>query len=475
MPIHYRCRCGQEVTLRPREGVYLLVALLVGMTLINTALTTLLWLRWGSPHPQSVQEPASRSGEDQVDDTPTALETALKEVQEDLGVDRAGSPSLIPTEMTRGEELEQVSMLPISSGLERDDLQSAKQQGAVLSGSSQSETTMALSTAPREYTFPRPQGLDALAMWMLLNQLPESELQRAMVLLGSLRWGSGVLRTEVHQRLASEPKRFEELAAVWLSAPLQDDSVRISDDGLSWKRNLLGKLEQQWQEGWNQLLHEGGKAEVRRWTSAARKRLAGAAEFLVLVDLSESMAEEAAATAQALRLLVPLTFGSAVERRWGWIGYRDEVVESFPLTTDGEAFLSSLSRWSCQGGGDVPEGLDQAIFEALRVGGIDWSPEARHIFFVVGDAPPPYERIPEMISLVRAAHATPEAYTVNCLGILREAQWDSLASFRELAEISGGQAIFYSPGKTNLESWMLETWWRLIMGSAEPSWRSCPL
>ena len=32
MSIQYRCRCGQEVVLRPRDGVYLVVGLLVGAT-----------------------------------------------------------------------------------------------------------------------------------------------------------------------------------------------------------------------------------------------------------------------------------------------------------------------------------------------------------------------------------------------------------------------------------------------------------
>ncbi len=76
---------------------------------------------------------------------------------------------------------------------------------------------------------------------------------------------------------------------------------------------------------------------------------------------------------------------------------------------------------------------------------------------------------------MKAAHSTPEAYRVNCLGILREEEWDTVPGFRELAAASGGRAVFHVAAEEDLGLWMLENWWLLIMGSPKPAWGSCPL
>ncbi|MFQ5655423.1 MAG: hypothetical protein ACE5GW_11930, partial [Planctomycetota bacterium] len=188
-----------------------------------------------------------------------------------------------------------------------------------------------------------------------------------------------------------------------------------------------------------------------------------------VVRLTESMAAETEASAAALRRLLPLTLGAEGERRWGWVGFRDEVVDRFALTADGDAFLATLQRWRCERGGDVPEGVDEALFEALRFDSFEWNPKARHIFLVIGDAPPPYERISGMVSLVEAAHASPEGFEVRCLGILREAWIEGVPGFQELADASGGMAIFEREGEP-----LLEAWWRLIVGSAAPAWGEGP-
>ena len=47
MTIQYRCRCGQEVILRPRESTYLVVAAILALCLVNAVFTGLLWWKLG--------------------------------------------------------------------------------------------------------------------------------------------------------------------------------------------------------------------------------------------------------------------------------------------------------------------------------------------------------------------------------------------------------------------------------------------
>ena len=75
-------------------------------------------------------------------------------------------------------------------------------------------------------------------------------------------------------------------------------------------------LARRWAERWPELLASGSQA-ARTWKAQARRALPEQADFLVLVDLTESMKREVSLTAAALRMLVPLAADEARGRRWG--------------------------------------------------------------------------------------------------------------------------------------------------------------
>ena len=168
--------------------------------------------------------------------------------------------------------------------------------------------------------------------------------------------------------------------------------------------------------------------------------------------------------------MIPELLLARPDLRLGWVGYRDEVVDRTPLTSDRTVLVESLDRFRSEAGGDVPEALDEALFEAFRVGSFPWRPEARHRFVVIGDAPPPYDRIEGMIELARAAHDSPEAFVLDALGVLREeAEFPEVPGFRSLAEGTGGSVVFLSPDRIEPE-----TWWRLLIGDQSPTWDRAP-
>jgi len=74
------------------------------------------------------------------------------------------------------------------------------------------------------------------------------------------------------------------------------------------------------------------------------------------------------------------------------IGYRDRgdryVTDYHPLTRDIDSIYKTLSSYKAQGGGDSPESVNQALYEAVTKP--DWrqSNNALKIIYLVGDAPP---------------------------------------------------------------------------------------
>lgn len=78
--------------------------------------------------------------------------------------------------------------------------------------------------------------------------------------------------------------------------------------------------------------------------------------------------------------------------RIGLVGYRDRgdeyVTRVFPLSNDLDGVFENLMSFQAQGGGDTPEHVNKALYDALHR--INWSEnkETLKIIFLVGDAPP---------------------------------------------------------------------------------------
>lgn len=83
----------------------------------------------------------------------------------------------------------------------------------------------------------------------------------------------------------------------------------------------------------------------------------------------------------------------APEIKIGIVGYRDRgdayVTTITPITDDLDHVYQKLMDFKAQGGGDSPESVNQALYDAVHNN--DWSPDNRKtykVIFLVGDAPP---------------------------------------------------------------------------------------
>jgi len=82
----------------------------------------------------------------------------------------------------------------------------------------------------------------------------------------------------------------------------------------------------------------------------------------------------------------------APQIRMGLVAYRDRgdtyVTKVFDLTTDLDSLYAQLMDLKAEGGGDGPEDVSQAIYDAVNK--ISWSTSTKtyKTIFVIGDAPP---------------------------------------------------------------------------------------
>ena len=81
-----------------------------------------------------------------------------------------------------------------------------------------------------------------------------------------------------------------------------------------------------------------------------------------------------------------------VEVRMGLIAYRDRgdkyVTKHFAITNDINGIYADLIEFQAAGGGDHPESVNQALFEAVNQQNWDDADDTLKIVFLVGDAPP---------------------------------------------------------------------------------------
>jgi hypothetical protein len=127
--------------------------------------------------------------------------------------------------------------------------------------------------------------------------------------------------------------------------------------------------------------------------------------------------------------------------RIGLVAYRDRgddyVTRRVELTEDLDAVWGELRALQAGGGGDTPESVNQALFEAVEH--MRWSPGAGvyRVIFLVGDAPPHLD-YPQDVgfreSAARAARRDIVINTVQCGGLP-----DTTPIWQEIARVGLGQ------------------------------------
>lgn len=104
--------------------------------------------------------------------------------------------------------------------------------------------------------------------------------------------------------------------------------------------------------------------------------------------------------------------------RVGLVAYRDigdaYVTKDFALTDDLDAVFAELSSYQAAGGGDVPENVDAALYDAVHK--MKWRGASKKMIFLVGDAPPSSRgEVPRFdVTAQAAAHMQIKINTIRC-------------------------------------------------------------
>jgi hypothetical protein len=124
--------------------------------------------------------------------------------------------------------------------------------------------------------------------------------------------------------------------------------------------------------------------------------------------------------------------------RIGLVAYRDigdaYVTKPFALSDDLDAVFAELSSYQAQGGGDVPENVDAALYEAVHK--MAWRTGAKKMIFLVGDAPPASRGdVPRFE--VTAREAANRQITINAIRAGHDGE--TARAWQQIAMLGGGE------------------------------------
>ena len=134
--------------------------------------------------------------------------------------------------------------------------------------------------------------------------------------------------------------------------------------------------------------------EVPKETKPVTKVARPAVEVMFVLDTTGSMGGLIAAAKEKIWSIANTlaTADPAPIIRMGLVGYRDRgdgyVTTVTPLSDDLDAVYTQLMQYRADGGGDGPESVNQALYEAVTKP--DWRSDkgTYRVIFLVGDAPP---------------------------------------------------------------------------------------
>jgi hypothetical protein len=133
----------------------------------------------------------------------------------------------------------------------------------------------------------------------------------------------------------------------------------------------------------------------------------------------------------------------APDIRMGLVGYRDRgdayVTVLTPLSDDLDAVVARLMQFEAVGGGDTPESVNQALYEAVTKP--DWrsGPAVYRVIFLVGDAPPKMNYPDDVMYVQSCARAVQEDIVINTVqcGNMPE----TTPIWREIAQLGKGETF----------------------------------
>jgi Mg-chelatase subunit ChlD len=186
-----------------------------------------------------------------------------------------------------------------------------------------------------------------------------------------------------------------------------------------------------------------GTALRRRASSLDALRSSGL-DLVFVIDSTGSMGRALALAAAEIGRMIVLLDAIVPSFRLGMVTYRDHgdeyLVREERLRPDAYRIVHFLDGIRAEGGGDLPEAVDAGLERAIR--GSAWSPRARRIVILVGDAPPHPRGIQVALDLARdfgRSGGVIHTLVVPTQGFgVRGPEKETAAQFARIAAAAGG-------------------------------------
>jgi Mg-chelatase subunit ChlD len=178
-------------------------------------------------------------------------------------------------------------------------------------------------------------------------------------------------------------------------------------------------------------------------TAAIVQSMRPVVEVMFVLDTTGSMSGLIAAAKEKIWSIAN-TLASADPApviRMGLVGYRDRgdvyVTAFADLSEDLDAVYARLMQFVADGGGDTPESVNQALFEAVNQTRWSTDPAAYRVVFLVGDAPPQMNYSNDVPYGQSCSQAIAKGIIINTIqcGDLPE----TTPSFQAIARLAEGQ------------------------------------
>jgi len=127
----------------------------------------------------------------------------------------------------------------------------------------------------------------------------------------------------------------------------------------------------------------------------------------------------------------------------GLVAYRDKgdayITQVHDLTADLDAVHAKLKTFQAQGGGDIPEHVNQALFDSVHK--VKWSEDNKtmKIIFLVGDAPPHMDYTDDVKYPVTCKAAVEKGIIINTVQCGNDA--DCTKIWKDIGEKGKGSSV----------------------------------
>jgi hypothetical protein len=156
------------------------------------------------------------------------------------------------------------------------------------------------------------------------------------------------------------------------------------------------------------VIGEGAGGQVQTLVATGPARPVRSMDLMIALDATGSMGDEIAFLRSELQAILQQLRRDhrGLDLRIGVVAYRDigddYVTWTLPLGSNFDATQARLGQVEANGGGDMPEAMDEALIRAV---GQDWRPGAVRSLLLVADAPPHDHKQGLAFAAVEAARA----------------------------------------------------------------------